>query len=87
MSDELTKAYNHRADVHEKIADTLPSGDKKDGHLLAALKDRKAAREIVNRESASLLVRQLRAYGHSEKEIQQLTERDPSMTADKYWRD
>ncbi len=94
--------FRNKADRHDRIANGLQSGDAKDSHNVACIKCRRAAdlidaahrkaaiAETFNEssgDSASMLVRQLRAHGHSEAEIQQITERDPSMTAEKYWRD
>jgi hypothetical protein len=95
--------FRNMANKHDRKAAKLVSGDEKDSHNIASLKANKAAdcidaahrkaaiaetvNESVGNDQPSLLVRQLRAHGHTEKEIQQITERDPAMSAEKYWQD
>ena len=95
--------FRNMADKHDRKAAGLVSGDAKDSHNVASIKANRAAdaidnahrkaaiaetvNESVGDDQPSLLVRQLRAHGHTEKEIQQITERDPAMTAEKYWQD
>jgi len=52
MSDE-SNAFRRQAEAHDKRADEMVSGDKKDNHIVAARNNRKAAAAIEQAEQST----------------------------------